>query len=459
MDLPVLQKQPSPPPTGQDLPEAQTPLDNTPIVRPQSQPTLSTSDLAEPPWKKTLKARRRASNLSLNLRKSDDVVDSGDTPSPMASPMLSRTPALSRLPLAPLTAVLDGNRSEAPTQKSGDVLADLSAEQAMASAPYQHEAIQVLPNLYLGSEKNATNQKMLSHLRIHYILNVGIECRNHFDSKSPGDLKQESGNDKSSKDDDSWASEIGQEATNGLNDQFPLSPMYNPLNIVLSLPDPTTPHFPSSKPTSPKASTPTTASRRKRTSDDVEYTETLPVQEKAPESPMLRLPLYRLPTVDDRLPRRRSPSTSPRKMTTTRPWTPITLLSDAMERDLRIPTQPESKPINVSAEPEPFRPPTYLKFDWHHNQDDMLHYFEQGFAFIDKAREEGVGVLVHCKQGVSRSASLVIAYLMKSQKMSFQNAYTFLKQKSPSITPNLQLIYQLLEFEKTLDLKSDHTSA
>lgn len=43
-------------------------------------------------------------------------------------------------------------------------------------------------------------------------------------------------------------------------------------------------------------------------------------------------------------------------------------------------------------------------------------YWETSFKFIDEARKQGHAVLVHCKMGVSRSASTVIAYLMKSQR-------------------------------------------
>ena len=49
---------------------------------------------------------------------------------------------------------------------------------------------------------------------------------------------------------------------------------------------------------------------------------------------------------------------------------------------------------------------------------DNIHYnisqhFEETAEFIEEARRKGTGILVHCAAGASRSASIVIAYLMQ----------------------------------------------
>ena len=46
-------------------------------------------------------------------------------------------------------------------------------------------------------------------------------------------------------------------------------------------------------------------------------------------------------------------------------------------------------------------------------------------------------VLVHCEFGVSRSASVVIAYLMQKNGWSFEKSYDFLQTRRPKVKPNL----------------------
>jgi len=51
------------------------------------------------------------------------------------------------------------------------------------------------------------------------------------------------------------------------------------------------------------------------------------------------------------------------------------------------------------------------------------------FTFIDNAKQKDVRVLVHCVAGVSRSASIVIAYVMKTQKWDLKKSYFYVKKK------------------------------
>jgi protein-tyrosine phosphatase len=56
---------------------------------------------------------------------------------------------------------------------------------------------------------------------------------------------------------------------------------------------------------------------------------------------------------------------------------------------------------------------------------------------------------------VSRSASIVIAWLMAQKKMSFDAAYEFLLAKRPIVCPNSGFQKQLQEYEAALkDRKS-----
>ena len=76
---------------------------------------------------------------------------------------------------------------------------------------------------------------------------------------------------------------------------------------------------------------------------------------------------------------------------------------------------------------------------------NIIKYFGECLNFI-KGDDK---VLVHCAAGVSRSASIVIAYIMWDKKMSFEEAFEFVKSKR-NIGPNNGFIEQLKLFEKEL---------
>ncbi|KAG9028177.1 hypothetical protein FS837_003966 [Tulasnella sp. UAMH 9824] len=78
--------------------------------------------------------------------------------------------------------------------------------------------------------------------------------------------------------------------------------------------------------------------------------------------------------------------------------------------------------------------------------DDLLVHLPPAIAFIDAARKSGKGVLVHCFAGMSRSVSVVIAYLMYSQKLDLSTALKFVQEKRPIAWPNDSFMKQLQLF-------------
>ena len=58
---------------------------------------------------------------------------------------------------------------------------------------------------------------------------------------------------------------------------------------------------------------------------------------------------------------------------------------------------------------------------------DIKMHFLKGIDFINSVQQRGGKVLVHCKAGVSRSATLCLAYLIKSHKMNLNDAYDEVK--------------------------------
>lgn len=73
-------------------------------------------------------------------------------------------------------------------------------------------------------------------------------------------------------------------------------------------------------------------------------------------------------------------------------------------------------------------------------------HFEPIAAFIDRGRASG-GVLVHCYAGVSRSATLVAAYLILRRGMTLQEALDTLRAARPTVQPNPGFLAQLRALE------------
>lgn len=65
----------------------------------------------------------------------------------------------------------------------------------------------------------------------------------------------------------------------------------------------------------------------------------------------------------------------------------------------------------------------------------------------DSVKQSGGRVLVHCQAGISRSATICLAYLIHTQRVKLDEAFDFVKQRRHVISPNLAFMGQLLQFE------------
>ncbi|XP_026883765.2 dual specificity protein phosphatase 2 [Electrophorus electricus] len=95
---------------------------------------------------------------------------------------------------------------------------------------------------------------------------------------------------------------------------------------------------------------------------------------------------------------------------------------------------------------------------------DIRVLFPEAIQFIDSVKESGGCVLVHCQAGISRSATICLAYLIHAQRVRLDEAFDFVKRRRQVISPNLAFMGQLLQFETDVlcpyaVLDSDNTAA
>lgn len=82
--------------------------------------------------------------------------------------------------------------------------------------------------------------------------------------------------------------------------------------------------------------------------------------------------------------------------------------------------------------------------------ENILKYLKECIEFIESSDK----VYIHCMQGISRSASIVIAYFMWKNNLNYNDAFQLVKSKRPIVKPNEGFKKQLLIFEKLLNEKN-----
>lgn len=96
----------------------------------------------------------------------------------------------------------------------------------------------------------------------------------------------------------------------------------------------------------------------------------------------------------------------------------------------------------------------HLKMD-DNDKQDILPIIQQTHDFIEKCMADGGRILVHCEEGISRSCTVVCAWLMyQSARMGvpfdYESTIETIKSQRPSVTPNSSFIKQLKSYEDTL---------
>ncbi|XP_052832659.1 serine-rich adhesin for platelets isoform X2 [Octopus bimaculoides] len=109
--------------------------------------------------------------------------------------------------------------------------------------------------------------------------------------------------------------------------------------------------------------------------------------------------------------------------------------------------------LNISREIDNFFPEKFIYMnvrEFDNEFTDLMKHWKRTHEFIRKTKEDNGKVLVHCKMGISRSASTVIAFKMKEDCCTFKEAFDFVKEKRGVIKPNKAFITQLKEYHGIL---------
>ena len=76
-------------------------------------------------------------------------------------------------------------------------------------------------------------------------------------------------------------------------------------------------------------------------------------------------------------------------------------------------------------------------------ETNINRYFGHTYFFIERAIERGENVLVHCRGGISRSPTIIAAYLIRKYHMNVFSALAHIGYIRICIDPNLSFTRQL----------------
>ncbi|CAI2728091.1 unnamed protein product [Schistosoma spindalis] len=115
--------------------------------------------------------------------------------------------------------------------------------------------------------------------------------------------------------------------------------------------------------------------------------------------------------------------------------------------------------LNVTREVDNFFPGDKFEYKnirvYDDEQSTLLPYWEETHRFINEAKIMGTRCLVHCKMGISRSASTVIAYAMKENNWDLKTALSYIKDRRPCVQPNPGFMRELQTYQGILEASSN----
>jgi hypothetical protein len=112
--------------------------------------------------------------------------------------------------------------------------------------------------------------------------------------------------------------------------------------------------------------------------------------------------------------------------------------------------------VNCAKEQPNFHPSEFHYYNCHLRDNRWAQIdFEGPLTFIEGALAQGGVVFVHCMLGKSRSASIVVAYLMRAYGFTLEEAFAKVQELRPCAKPNKGFCRQLQDLEEVSFTHSD----
>ncbi|KAL8189183.1 hypothetical protein R6Q57_028749 [Mikania cordata] len=92
-------------------------------------------------------------------------------------------------------------------------------------------------------------------------------------------------------------------------------------------------------------------------------------------------------------------------------------------------------------------------FTYHCLPDSPTLAFDNAVEYLEQCEKDKARVLVHCMSGKNRSPAVVMAYLMKSRRWTFDQSYQWVKERRPSIDLNPGILQQLEEYARNIQVE------